>query len=116
MTDDAALFHKQRGAGMLPLYEGKMIHQFTHRWGEPRYWLREKEAASVLLGWRRRAIQQFVKKLNLDWNDEEEVCLDYKSYRLGFRDVAASTNERTMIMTVLPPHLFCPHTMSLESV
>jgi hypothetical protein len=116
MTDDASLFHKKRAAGMLPLYEGKMIHQFTHRWGEPRYWLREKEAARVLHGLRKRAIQQLAKKFSLDWNDEEELSLDYKTYRLGFRDVAASTNERTMIMTVLPPNLFCPHTMSLETV
>jgi hypothetical protein len=42
--------------------------------------------------------------------------LDYQRYRLAFRDVAASTNERTMIATVLPRNVFCPHTMSLENV
>jgi hypothetical protein len=30
--------------------------------------------------------------------------------------VAASTNERTVIATILPPKVFCPHTMSLEQV
>ena len=35
---------------------------------------------------------------------------------MAFRDVAASTNERTVIATVLPPKRFCPHTVSLEQV
>ncbi len=42
--------------------------------------------------------------------------LDYQRYRLAFRDVASNTNERTMIATVLPPKVFCPHTVSLEKL
>jgi hypothetical protein len=77
-----------------------MIHQFDHQWAQPRYWLDETEARKVLL-----------RKIKGSRQD-----LDYQTYRLGFRDIAASTNERTMIMTVLPPNVFCPHTMSLEDV
>ncbi len=100
MTNDSHLFKTEAGAGRLPLYEGKMIHQFTHLWGEPRYWVDEQEARKALLGKEADTGQK----------------LDYQGFRVGFRDVASSTNERTMIATVLPKYIFCPHTMSLENV
>lgn len=99
MTNDSHLYRTEPTSGRLPLYEGKMIHQFTHQWGQPKYWLDEGEARQALLGKAKDTGQ----------------CLDYQTYRLGFRDIVASTNERTLIMTVLPPNVFCPHTMSLES-
>jgi len=98
MTNDSHLFKQSPATGRLPLYEGKMIHQFTHQWGKPKYWLDEAEARTALLGRKRDTGQ----------------TLDYQTYRLGFRDVAASTNERTMIMTVLPKNVYCPHTMPVE--
>lgn len=101
MTNDSHLFKTEPKPGRLPLYEGKMIHQFTHTWGKPKYWLDEKEARQALL-----------KRGETD----QGQILDYQNYRLGFRDVASNTNERTMIATILPPNVFCPHTMSLESV
>lgn len=33
MSNDSGLFRNAPGPGRLPLYEGKMIHQFDHRWG-----------------------------------------------------------------------------------
>ena len=100
----------------MPLCEGKMIHQFQHNWSEPRYWVDELEASAVLMSTRHRAISQVAKQSGVQWREDTEVLLDYRCYRLAFRDVAASTNEHTMIMTVLPPKVFCPHTMSLEQV
>lgn len=99
MTGDSKLFKTSPGQGRLPLYEGKLIHQFRHLVMEPKYWLDEREARSHLLG------------------NEEDVgqVLDYQQYRLGFRDVARNTDERTLIATVLPRNVFCPHTMSLEA-
>jgi hypothetical protein len=94
MTNDSHLFHQAPAPGRLPLYEGKMIHQFTHQWGKPKYWIDEAEARAALIG-----------KKGKDTGQK----LDYQSYRLGFRDVAANTNERTMIMTMLPPNVFCNH-------
>jgi len=49
MTNDGRLFRTSPDPGRLPLVEGKMIHQFSHRWGQPRYWLDEDEAAGALL-------------------------------------------------------------------
>jgi hypothetical protein len=37
------------------------------------------------------------------WAEDHGKKLDYQLYRLGFRDIASSTNERTMICTIIPP-------------
>lgn len=87
MTDDAFLFHKKPGAGMLALYEGKMIHQFTHLLSEPRYWVSEKQGRKALLG----------------EQTDTGSRLGYQKYRLAYRSIASSTNERTLISTVIPP-------------
>lgn len=42
---------------------------------------------------------------------EEDVLLDCTEYRVAYRDVARSTDERTMIGTVLPPEFVCLHTL-----
>lgn len=85
----------------LPLYEGKMIHHYDHRWNtfeerkerdstleekqnpdfhaQPRYWMAEPKVAEVL---ERR-----------DWK---------RPWLLGFRDVTNNTNERTMITSPFP--------------
>ena len=82
-----------------------------------RYWLDEKVARAELMSPRTKAVQRALVKLGI--NDEpnlDDIQLNYDSYRMAFRDVAASTNERTVIATVLPPKRFCPHTVSLEQV
>jgi len=86
MTSDSKLF-KGYKAERLPLYEGKMIHQFNHQWEAPRYWVDEVEARRAVLG-RTTDLGQL---------------LDYQTYRLGFRDIARSTDARTLISTIIPP-------------
>lgn len=86
---------------MLPLYEGKMIHHYDHRWATyeadgstrdvtleekqdpdfmvmPRYWVREEVVNDRL-----------ADKWDHDW-------------LLGWRDICRSTDERTMIAGQLP--------------
>ncbi len=87
MTNASHLFHESPGKGRLPLYEGKMIWHFEHRYAEPRYWVDEKEGRQALLG----------------RHDELGQKLDYQCYRFGFRDIASNTNERTAITTIIPP-------------
>ena len=96
MTTDSHLFKTEPGKGRLPLYEGKMIHQFNHKFAEPRYWVEEEEGRKAVLG-----------KNGVD----KGQILDYQCYRLGFRDIASSTNERTMIATVVHKSLFCGNTL-----
>lgn len=87
MTNDSHLFKPAPGKGRLPLYEGKMIWQFDHRFAEPRYWVDEREARAAVLG----------------RTPDEGQSLDYQAFRMGFRDIASNTNERTMVSTVIPP-------------
>jgi hypothetical protein len=96
MTNDSHLFKQQPVKGRLPLYEGKMIHQFTHLYAEPRYWVDEQEARKALL------------KRNESDNGQK---IDYQSYRLGFRDVARNTDNRTMIAGIIPPNIFAGNTL-----
>jgi Alw26I/Eco31I/Esp3I family type II restriction m6 adenine DNA methyltransferase len=96
MTNDSHLFKQQSGQGRLPLYEGKMIHQFTHLYAEPRYWVGEEEGRKALL------------KRNETDNGQK---VDYQSYRLGFRDVARNTDNRTMIAGIIPPNIFAGNTL-----
>jgi hypothetical protein len=96
MTNDSHLFKQEPGKGRLPLYEGKMIHQFTHLWGKPKYWIDEDEGRKALL-----------KRNEIDRGQK----LDYQTYRLAFRDIARNTDSRTMIMTMLPREVFCNHTL-----
>lgn len=95
MTSDSGLFETKSLPGRLPLYEGKMIHQFTDTFLRPKYWIDEKKGRKALLG------KESDKKQNLD----------YQTFRLAFRDVARSTDNRTMISTVLPARVFAANTL-----
>ncbi|MEG3929782.1 hypothetical protein QT990_00635 [Microcoleus sp. T3_B1] len=88
MTNDSHLFKQEPGKGRLPLYEGKMIEQFTHTLCEPRYWIEESQGRAAILG----------------KEQDRGQTLDYQTYRAGFRKIASSTNTRTMIATVIPPN------------
>ncbi|MBM4345265.1 MAG: ATP-binding protein [Deltaproteobacteria bacterium] len=82
MTNDSHLFETTPGPGKLPLFEGKMIWQFDAAWAEPRYWVDAKRGRAALGG---------------------GANLGSEHYRLGFCDIASSTNERSLISTVIPP-------------
>jgi len=99
MTNDSHLFKTEPAQGRLPLYEGKMIHQFTHRYALPKYWLDEKEARQALL-----------KRGEVD----KGQILDYQTYRLGFRSVSSSTNERSLISSLIPKSVFCGNSLSIS--
>ena len=90
MTGDSDIYRVKPSAGSLPLFEGKMINQFTATFSKPRYWVRIKEGRRRILG---TAI-----------DSGQRIEADY--YRLCFRSVARNTDERTMISAVLPPCFF----------
>lgn len=108
MSNDSHLFLTQEEKNCIPLYEAKMIFHFDHRFAtyenataeninegnlpqcspqmhaiptfrvKPRYWL---------------PIQIFVQRI------EEQKLL---KWFIGFRGIAAGTNERTMISSIVP--------------
>jgi hypothetical protein len=100
MTDDSDLFKTKPLKGHLPLFEGKMIHQYVADFAEPKYWLDEKEVRLRLLG--RERI-------------DDGRALNYQQPRLAFREIARNTDERTMIATMLPPNVFANHKLTLVS-
>lgn len=85
------------GLGTFPVYEGQMIEQFTYRFAPPRYWVnvQGKTAFSKQLDqWKRSG-----------WN----------GYHLSFRNIASSSNTRTLIATVLPPNVLASNTITFAS-
>jgi hypothetical protein len=87
MTDDAYLFKKQTGQNRLPLFEGKMMWQFASDLAEPRFWIVEREGRKAVLG---------------ETQDNGQT-LGYQKFRLAYRSIASSTNERSLICSVIPP-------------
>ena len=100
MTSDSHLFKTESANGRVPLYEGKMIHQFNHQFAEPRYWVDEKEGRESLLG--KKQVDQGQK-------------LDYQTYRLGFRAIARNTDIRTLIVGPIPKNVFCGNSILVLS-
>ena len=84
---------------MLPLYEGKMIHQFDHRWAT---YERDGAVRDVTLA--EKQDPSFVS-LPRYWV-REEVVRDRmgdrwdREWLLGWRDICRSTDERTLIATI----------------
>lgn len=108
MSNDSGLFLTERpeGVDVLPLYEGKMIHQYDHRFNtftatggkaeaqetsleehqnpqyepSPRYWVRRTDAIDHL----------------------PQGMTTPSKWLIGFRGITNATNERTLIMALLP--------------
>ena len=100
MTNDSHLFKTEPGKGRLPLYEGKMIWQFDHRHGDPKYWIAEEEGRKALVG---------------AHSHDDARPLEYQDYRFAFREIASSTNERGLIATILPKRVFANHKLMLST-
>jgi hypothetical protein len=96
MTGNHELFETRPARGRLPLFEGKMIHQFTHQFSEGRYWVDEKKGRQALLG----------------RQDDDQQVLSYQCYRIAHRSIARNTDARTMIAAVLPPMTFYGHSLN----
>ncbi|PYS96586.1 MAG: ATP-binding protein, partial [Acidobacteria bacterium] len=78
MTNDSALFKKNPSPSCLPLYEGKMIHQFTHGWNDAaRFWVEEAEGRKRIIGRART---------------DEGRTLGYQKFRLGIRSIGRTTD------------------------
>lgn len=99
MTNDSHCFKTEPKLDRSPLYEGKMIHQFTHLFAEARYWVAEKDGRAVLLG----------------RNEDIGQKLNYQGYRMGHRAIARNTDERTMIAAILPPNTFFGHSINAST-
>jgi len=116
MTNDSHLFHlpENKPADSLPLYEGKMIHQYNASFDDARYSLSEMKARKELLS---KEFYRIKKEISLDAEkieaifDQKSCILDYQSYRLAYRAIGRSTDERTMICSILPKNVFAGNSL-----
>ena len=92
MTNDSHLFHGTQSSNRYPLFEGGMFWQFDSTFSGSRYYL---ENADI----RKHLGQKFRSHSVL-------TCDDYK---LLFRGIASSTNQRTLICAVVPKGIVCNH-------
>jgi hypothetical protein len=89
MTADAACF-QAAGDALMILHEGKTFHQYTDKWdSKPRY-----SVASAAL--------------------KPAIAEASRYYRVAFRDIARSNDERTMIACIAPPNVVFGHTATVE--
>ena len=129
MTNDNHFFRKLGGkksaAGQLPLYEGKMIHQFDAKYSPGNYAVEEDEVREELL---RKEIYRLAKlvrevepkklesKAVPEKRDELEkrlreifkakkFKLQYEYPRTVYREIGRTTDERTIIATEVPANV-----------
>ena len=97
MTDDAPHFKTQAEPKALPLVEGKMIHQFAFARQDYKFWVPESAGRKSLIG----------------RGDDTGQALSYQRYRLAHRSIGRSTDERTLIASILPPKVFSGHSLNV---
>ena len=117
MTNDSHLFHPEasKPGDAIELFEGKMIHQFNSNYGKCRYWINEKEARDELF---ETEIFRIRQETGLDKNRIEEVIaekkllLDYDLYRFAYRAIGRSTDERSLICSIVPKKVFLGNSLN----
>ncbi|MFM2450615.1 MAG: hypothetical protein RIS44_3065 [Pseudomonadota bacterium] len=113
MTNDSHLFKTESGPGRLPLYEGKMIWHFEHGRGEYRYWVDREYLEQDET---RRRSKQIAKLLggDLDADATYPITFPFDTYRLGFRSITGATNERALVVSVLPPAVVTGNSLTVS--
>lgn len=88
VTSDAA--HLNENEDGLPLWEGKNIWLYNWLFEKPRYWINNEKAKGFL---------------ERKYGKNSSKGPDF--FRLCFRGVAAATNERTLIASIIPQSILC---------
>jgi hypothetical protein len=110
VTDDSSLFSKEQSKkASMVVYEGKCIHQFNSSYSDINYYVESEKAYKEILT---KETKRIKTDLNLEINTKEvleyfmkdDFKLDYQTYRLVYRAVGRSTDERTLISTIIPPN------------
>jgi hypothetical protein len=136
LTNDSGYFRKLGGrtlaAGEMPLYEGKMIHQFDAAYAPANWCVAEDEVREPLLRKEIYRASQFIREHGVvkvggrkipEERDELDALLHeqfkagkfrlhYQFERLGARDVGRSTDERTLIAAVMPARVCIGNTIN----
>lgn len=126
MTNDSNLFNEEKIG--FPLYEGKNIWQFEKDIEQPRYYIDKQKGNSVLLNKEKKRIEKFLvsetglskkdalkKYFNTEIVPNDFPKLHNQFFRLAFREVASSTNKRSLISTIMPKDVFLGNTLITAS-
>jgi hypothetical protein len=114
---DNDLFMEKPNGDALVLFEGKMINQYNSNFSTNRYWVDETEGRGRLISKSARRILEELRpdqkggitlKLGdiVDKIKRREIKLDYEAERLVIRRVGSSTNERSLIATIVPSNVY----------
>jgi hypothetical protein len=102
-TDDKDLLIEKKTPGLLPVFEGKMIWQYSHVFEEAQYWL-DAEAFDQRL--KTKELHRMAQDLGVPKAEvakyASDVRYDREFVHLAFRKIASDTNERTLIFSLLP--------------
>jgi hypothetical protein len=100
MTHQSSMFQKDVNGYVL--YEGKMINQFDHSYSSNSWVIKKEDAEQYLCSkeWSRIGKNSILGKSIA--TATEPIPLPFQEFRFGVRAIAASTNERALIATVLP--------------
>lgn len=104
MTSDRAAFSQRRGKGLIPVIEGRHIHQF--RFGAKAY--RSGSGRSAVWD----ALPFGSSEIRAQFHIAPSRCSDKARQRIGhwragFCDIAGQTNERAMMAALIPPGVAC---------
>ncbi len=112
MSNDSHLFRSTPGEGLLPLYEAKLLHQFTHRWASygsapQRHSGAEEDGPAARELTAAELADPTTTVTPRYWVPAAEVDARLagrweRGWLLGFRDITNATNERTAIFSLLP--------------
>ncbi|EDP5553882.1 N-6 DNA methylase, partial [Campylobacter jejuni] len=98
MTNDKDLFIEEFREGLLPLYEGKMIHQFDANFSQTTYFLEKAKFDEHL---KSKELYRAKKATGKELNPKL-IKYDREFFRLGYRKISRDTDERTLIASLLP--------------
>lgn len=105
MTGDKDLFLEKQVPGLLPLFEGKMIWQYSHQHDKPQYWL---DAAAFDQRLNSKELHRMAQDLGVPKAEVAKhasaVRYDREFVRLSFRKIARDTDERTLIFALFTKH------------
>ncbi|MEN9911701.1 MAG: hypothetical protein RI956_145 [Pseudomonadota bacterium] len=116
MTNDKDLFLETPAIGQVccPLFEGKMIWQYTAQLAKPQYWLNQTDFDQRLAS---KELYRMAQDFGVTRAEAEKhthaIRYDREFYRIAIRDVSSDTNERTLIATILPKNVGVGNTLNM---
>ena len=139
-TYDKDRFIEDEEEGDYPVYGGKNIYQYSYINSfvdiePPEFWsvdeqknpglsakkrIREKEVKNLKstlyeqfngVGSQKSFVNELLLEERGEGLKESDVLLECSDCRIVFRDIAASSNERTLIASVIPPGIVCHNTL-----